>query len=231
MSMFTTTTRRAAAVTAGVLVAVGFTAPAAQASTNLVFEGRPATSEIGNLPMQNEPQVVVKSRAVSAEVHAKQAAEAAAAAAAAQEAAAAEAAAAQAVVQANSWNIPVGNYNLTARFGQKGPWARGWHTGLDFAGPTGQPVYAAKSGVVKEVAYEGAYGNTIVIEHANGYSTRYAHLNGAGNVSVGQSVAGGEQIGRLGSTGRSSGPHLHFEVMLNGEFLNPASVFSIASAR
>lgn len=216
MSMFTTTTRRAAAVTAGVLVAVGFTAPAAQASTNLVFEGRPATSEIGNLPMQNEPQVVVKSRAVSAEVHAKQAA---------------EAAAAQAVVQANSWNIPVGNYNLTARFGQKGPWARGWHTGLDFAGPTGQPVYAAKSGVVKEVAYEGAYGNTIVIEHANGYSTRYAHLNGAGNVSVGQSVAGGEQIGRLGSTGRSSGPHLHFEVMLNGEFLNPASVFSIPSAR
>lgn len=174
------------------------------------------------LPASAEPSFVSASRAVAQNVIAQEDAARAAAEAATAAAAAAEAAA--------SWQLPVSSYNLTARFGQKGPWARGWHTGLDFAGPSGQDVRAAKSGRVTEAGYQGAYGNTLVIDHGDGYSTRYAHLQSAPRVSVGESVSGGQVIGYLGNTGNSSGPHLHFEVLRGGEFVNPASVFDIPSS-
>jgi murein DD-endopeptidase MepM/ murein hydrolase activator NlpD len=94
------------------------------------------------------------------------------------------------------------------------------HNGLDFKGPIGTPILAAAEGRVTSAGSQGGYGNTIEITHANGLVTRYAHLSGF-NVAHGQKVARGVQIGRMGSTGRSTGSHLHFEVRLNGQAINP----------
>ncbi len=94
------------------------------------------------------------------------------------------------------------------------------HAGLDFKGPIGTPILAAADGRVTSAGVMSGYGNCIEITHANGLVTRYAHLSGF-NVSLGQSVKRGIQIARMGSTGRSTGPHLHFEVRLNGQAVNP----------
>ena len=114
-----------------------------------------------------------------------------------------------------------GTYRLTARFGQTGGyWSSGIHTGLDFAGPVGTPILAAASGKVVSTGYEGAYGNQVIIDHGDGYQTTYNHLSGIG-VSVGDKVSTGDQIGKRGSTGNSTGSHLHFEVTKNGKFVDP----------
>jgi murein DD-endopeptidase MepM/ murein hydrolase activator NlpD len=114
-----------------------------------------------------------------------------------------------------------GTYRLTARFGQTGGyWSSGIHTGLDFAGPTGTPILAAASGKVVSTGYEGSYGNQIIIDHGDGYQTTYNHLSGIG-VSVGDKVSTGDRIGRRGSTGNSTGAHLHFEVTKDGKFVDP----------
>ncbi|WP_246087266.1 M23 family metallopeptidase [Sphingorhabdus contaminans] len=94
------------------------------------------------------------------------------------------------------------------------------HNGLDFKGPIGTPILAAADGRITFAGSQGGYGNTIEITHANGLVTRYAHLSGF-NVRHGQKVARGAQIARMGSTGRSTGSHLHFEVRLNGQAINP----------
>ena len=94
------------------------------------------------------------------------------------------------------------------------------HNGLDFKGPVGTPILAAAEGKVTAAGHHGGYGNTIEITHPNGLLTRYAHLSGF-NVSLGQRVGRGVQIARMGSTGRSTGSHLHFEVRLNGQAINP----------
>lgn len=94
------------------------------------------------------------------------------------------------------------------------------HSGLDFKGPAGTPILAAAEGKVTSAGVQSGYGNCIEITHANGLVTRYAHLSGF-NVSLGQKVDRGIQIGRMGSTGRSTGSHLHFEVRLNGQAINP----------
>ncbi len=98
---------------------------------------------------------------------------------------------------------------------------RGGHTGVDLGAPKGTSVVAADSGYVEVVSRSNVgYGNMILLNHGNGYLTRYAHLS-AFNVTSGQSVKKGQLIGRVGSTGHSTGPHLHFELILNGAFRNP----------
>ena len=94
------------------------------------------------------------------------------------------------------------------------------HAGLDFKGPVGTPILAAAQGRVTFAGFNGGYGKTVEITHANGLLTRYAHLSGV-HVARGQMVKRGLQIGRMGSTGRSTGSHLHFEVRLNGRAINP----------
>lgn len=100
------------------------------------------------------------------------------------------------------------------------------HLGIDLAGGVGDPVYASDSGVVVKAAsgWNGGYGNVIAIDHGNGYMTVYAHLSSI-NVSLCRSVAKGQMIGLVGSTGNSSGSHLHFEVRLGGANINPWFVF------
>lgn len=94
------------------------------------------------------------------------------------------------------------------------------HEGLDFAAPHGTPIYAASSGVVTEARYVTGYGKMVEINHGNGLVTRYAHASSI-SVKLGELVAKGQQIGRVGSTGRSTGAHLHFEVRVAGHPLDP----------
>jgi murein DD-endopeptidase MepM/ murein hydrolase activator NlpD len=103
--------------------------------------------------------------------------------------------------------------------------SRDYHNGLDIAGEKGQPVYATAAGVVTQAGYQGAYGNLIIVEHGFGLETRYGHLSGF-TVQKGAHVKRGEMIGRLGATGRTTGTHLHYEVMANGRLLNPLQLLT-----
>ena len=94
------------------------------------------------------------------------------------------------------------------------------HTGIDLRGETGEPVHATAAGRVSIAGREGGYGNMIEINHGNGLATRYGHLSQI-DVKVGQTVHIGDIIGRIGSTGRSTGPHLHYETRINGEAVDP----------
>lgn len=95
------------------------------------------------------------------------------------------------------------------------------HKAMDFAGNVGAPLFAAKGGKVTFAGYDGNYGYCVVVDHGNGYKTRYAHAS-ALCVKKGEKVTQGQQIAKLGNTGRSTGPHLHFEVIKNGTRVNPA---------
>lgn len=110
-----------------------------------------------------------------------------------------------------------GTYIVTSRPGWR--WGR-THEGVDMASHTGVYIYASDGGTVVRAGTYAGYGNCIDIEHANGWMTRYGHLSYIG-VSVGQKVYQGQYIGNVGSTGHSTGPHLHFETRLNGAFVNP----------
>ena len=94
------------------------------------------------------------------------------------------------------------------------------HAGLDFRGPVGSPIYAAATGRITFAGVKSGYGNCIEISHGNGLVTRYAHMS-AFRAKLGQEVEAGNVIGAIGSTGRSTGPHLHFEVRINGRAVNP----------
>jgi murein DD-endopeptidase MepM/ murein hydrolase activator NlpD len=95
------------------------------------------------------------------------------------------------------------------------------HTGIDFRGDMGEPIHATAAGTVTSAGWSGGYGNMVEVDHGNGLATRYGHLS-AINVKVGQTIRIGQVIGRLGSTGRSTGPHVHYETRVNGEAVNPA---------
>jgi murein DD-endopeptidase MepM/ murein hydrolase activator NlpD len=97
---------------------------------------------------------------------------------------------------------------------------RDYHEGLDIAADRGSQVFATADGAVVQASYEGAYGNLIVLDHGYGLETRYGHLS-AYRVKVGDQVKRGDLVGLVGSTGRSTGSHLHYEVRVNGRLLNP----------
>jgi murein DD-endopeptidase MepM/ murein hydrolase activator NlpD len=111
----------------------------------------------------------------------------------------------------NQWVLPVSGYHLTAGFGEySGLWSH-YHTGLDFAAPSGTPIVAIANGVVTSVGYDGAYGNKTVITLEDGTELWFAHQTSY-TVSEGQEVRAGDLIGYVGSTGNVTGPHLHLEV-------------------
>ena len=102
---------------------------------------------------------------------------------------------------------------------------RDYHPGLDISGTQGQQVQAPADGTVSSAGYNGNYGNQILIDHGFGLVTRYAHLSRF-DVTVGQQVRRGQVIGYVGSTGRSTSPHLHYEVLVNGRLTNPLKLLS-----
>lgn len=124
---------------------------------------------------------------------------------------------------------PLDSYDVGSRFGVRGDPINGrasLHTGTDFRAAYGSPVYATASGVVTYSGYRADYGKIVEIDHGNGLTTRYAHLHRAA-VSVGQRVAARSHIGWLGSTGRATGPHVHYEILVNGEPQDPEKFLSL----
>ncbi len=112
---------------------------------------------------------------------------------------------------------------ITSHLGwRKNPFGRGYefHSGIDIEAPYGSKVVATADGVVEMVGHYGDYGRAVLIKHPSGYMTLYAHLSEI-LVKVGQEVKAGEVIGKVGSTGRSTGPHLHYEVQYEGKLKNP----------
>ncbi|MCX5401102.1 LysM peptidoglycan-binding domain-containing M23 family metallopeptidase [Streptomyces sp. NBC_00102] len=110
------------------------------------------------------------------------------------------------------WTTPVANATVTTQYHASGSmWSSGYHTGSDFSAATGTVVRAVGPGTVVSAGYDGAYGNEVIIKHADGMYSQYAHQSQL-MVSVGQTVTGGQQIGLSGATGNVTGPHLHFEI-------------------
>jgi murein DD-endopeptidase MepM/ murein hydrolase activator NlpD len=139
-------------------------------------------------------------------------------------------AALQSLVKVLPVSAPLASYELGSPFGVRGDPINGhsaYHTGMDLLAPYMTPVYATAAGVVTYSGYRDDYGKVVEIDHGNGISTRYAHLHRQ-TASVGQSVAAHTQIGFLGSSGRATGPHVHYEVLVNGEPQDPAKFLSLA---
>lgn len=121
-------------------------------------------------------------------------------------------------------------YRLSSPYGYRSDPITGvskMHTGFDFACKPGNPVYATGDGTVESVSFEFfGYGNSVLIDHGFGYKTRYAHLKMV-YVSEGMKLKRGECIGETGNSGRSTGPHLHYEVMYRGRYVNPYNYFDM----
>jgi murein DD-endopeptidase MepM/ murein hydrolase activator NlpD len=117
----------------------------------------------------------------------------------------------------------MGEIDLSSGFGVRSDPFLGrpaMHSGLDFRSETGDPVRATANGVVESAGWNGGYGNMVEIDHGNGFSTRYGHMSKI-EVKVGQQIKTGQVIGRVGSTGRSTGPHLHYETRVDGDAVDP----------
>lgn len=118
---------------------------------------------------------------------------------------------------------PISGGRLSSRFGRRTAPTAGastYHKGVDWATPVGTPVYASSGGTVAKAGWGSGYGYVVYINHPDGRQTRYAHLSKV-QVSVGQSVSQGDKIALSGNTGVSSGPHVHFEILINGKQVNP----------
>jgi murein DD-endopeptidase MepM/ murein hydrolase activator NlpD len=126
--------------------------------------------------------------------------------------------------------IPAAAKYVSSGFGYRSDPITGgpaFHAGLDFKAPIGAPVYAAARGKVAFLGQRHGYGNCLEIDHGNGLRTRYAHMS-AFRTRIGQPVLAGQLIGAVGSTGRSTGPHLHFEVRVHDQPVNPRPFLEIA---
>jgi murein DD-endopeptidase MepM/ murein hydrolase activator NlpD len=130
---------------------------------------------------------------------------------------------------------PINGARLTSQFGLRRHPILGYskmHQGVDFGAPVGTPVFAAGDGVIEKREFYGGYGNYVRIRHHSGYSTAYAHLSKfAPDARLGRRVRQGQVIGYVGSTGRSTGPHLHFEILRNAKQVNPMTVKMPASQK
>jgi hypothetical protein len=119
--------------------------------------------------------------------------------------------------------VPVDGVHLTSDFGMR--WhpvmgGRRQHKGVDLAAPAGTPIRAAADGIVSRADWYSSYGLYVSVEHGGNFETRYGHMSRL-NVAAGQMIRKGDVIGYVGSTGRSTGPHLHYEVRIAGEAVNP----------
>jgi murein DD-endopeptidase MepM/ murein hydrolase activator NlpD len=126
--------------------------------------------------------------------------------------------------------VPAAGTSISSGFGYRSDPFLGspaFHAGLDFKGPVGAPIFAAAHGTIAFVGRRPGYGNCVEIDHGNGLLTRYAHMS-AFRARVGQAVTAGQLIGAVGSSGRSTGPHLHFEVRLHGQPINPRPFLEVA---
>ena len=123
---------------------------------------------------------------------------------------------------------PVNGARLSSRYGMRRHPVTGFnamHRGIDFAVPTGTPILAAGSGSVEAAGWNGGYGKYVRLRHNSTYKTAYAHMSRiAPGIRNGKKVAQGEVIGYVGSTGRSTGPYLHYEIMVNNRQVNPMTV-------
>ena len=123
---------------------------------------------------------------------------------------------------------PINGARLSSRYGTRKHPVLGYtkmHRGLDFAAPKGTPIFAAGDGVVEKAGWNGSYGRYVRIRHVGAYKTAYAHLSRIHKrIKIGQRVSQGNIIGYLGSSGRSTGPHLHYEVILNNQQINPMNI-------
>ncbi|MEU0406028.1 LysM peptidoglycan-binding domain-containing M23 family metallopeptidase [Streptomyces sp. NPDC006197] len=123
-----------------------------------------------------------------------------------------------AATTSSGWVAPIAGAGMSTPYHQAGSmWSSGYHTGVDFIASTGTPIHAVGPGTVYSAGDGGAYGNQVVIQHADGTFSQYAHLSSI-SVSAGQTVNGGDQIGLSGATGNVTGPHLHFEMRTGPEY-------------
>ena len=132
-------------------------------------------------------------------------------------------------------NMPLGApvpTEISSRFGGRANPFSGYggeiHLGLDFRGEIGDPVKATASGVVNYASMQNGYGNIVRITHENGYETLFAHLSEI-DVQIGQTIKAGDVVGKLGSTGRSTGPHLHYEIRKDGTPIDPERFLTLSS--
>ncbi len=115
--------------------------------------------------------------------------------------------------------LPLEGYRVSSEFGWRA-WSNSYHSGIDLATALGTPIKASAAGVVSYIGWYGGGGNTVIVNHGNGFRTVYMHMSQFGT-SVGKQVAQGEVIGYVGSTGNSTGPHLHFNIEINEQPVNP----------
>ena len=125
---------------------------------------------------------------------------------------------------------PVGDLKFTSNFGiRSDPFTGGarMHAGVDIPGPVGTPIYATADGIIAVAERHGGYGNLVEVNHGKGIATRYGHLSRI-TVAANTRVKRGQQIGLMGSTGRSTGSHLHYEVRMDGKAVNPVPFLTTA---
>ncbi|OAH14954.1 M23 family metallopeptidase [Streptomyces jeddahensis] len=212
----------------GVAPLTGAGVTAADAEQGTTDAGEALRARIMQQAEQQQDQAESEAARAAEEAAAKQAAEEAAkkqeaaeAKAAAEKKAAEEEARRKAEAErlaklAASYALPTSSYTLTSQFGAAGSlWSSGYHTGLDFAAPTGTPLKAVHSGTIKEAGWSGSYGYRTVLELEDGTEIWYCHQSSI-SVSVGQKVTTGDVIGRVGATGNVTGAHLHLEIHPGG---------------